>query len=331
MLTPWNAPHPLATVLTCLLALSRAQYTGHFKAVVTKPQNVLIMKDVACAGYVAGMNTRWFAKPERGGAMSAEAAQDNIQARLSFGHDDTDRYASMLAFPCLEGQFQSGQLDTVMSVTTRLLPWEVNNAGTHMSFPGGDAMFAKYNAALQLGQVHYGEDMKAAGSRRRLKPCPLATLADRPPACVPLQRTRISSPRVRQTYAQATRPTCLAHSLLTRALPSLVTRTRRASSAPAAGTTRSPSPSCRSSPDKVTLVRTPFRATPAGGGARASRSRPRATAWCRSSSPNTRRWSTRRPKKQRRKPEQRRRQHRPRHQRHPTKCLCPCSCVRVRV
>jgi len=137
-------------------------YTGHFKAVVTKPQNVLIMKDVACAGYVAGMNTRWFAKPERGGAMSSEAAQENIQARLSFSHDDTDRYASMLAFPCLEGQFQSGQLDTVMSVTTRLLPWEVNNAGTHASFPGGNAMFAKYNAALQLGQVHYGEDMKAA-------------------------------------------------------------------------------------------------------------------------------------------------------------------------
>ena len=167
MLTPWNAPHTPATVLTRLLALWRAQYTGHFKAVVTKPQNVLIMKDVACAGYVAGMNTRWFAKPERGGAMSAEAAQENIQARLSFANDDTDRYASMLAFPCWEGQFQSGQLDTVMSVTTRLLPWGVNNAGLHASFPGGDAMFAKYNAALQLGQVHYGEDMKAAENQVR--------------------------------------------------------------------------------------------------------------------------------------------------------------------
>ena len=28
-------------------------YTGHFKAVVTKPQNVMVMRDVACAGYVA--------------------------------------------------------------------------------------------------------------------------------------------------------------------------------------------------------------------------------------------------------------------------------------
>ena len=60
--------------------------------------------------------------------------------------------------------------------------------------------------------------------------------------------------------------------------------------------------------------------TPAGGGARASRSRPRATAWSRSSSPSTRRWCTRRPK-------QRRRPRLPRHQRHPTKCLYPRPCV----
>ena len=131
-------------------------YTGHFKAVVTKPQNVLVMKDVACAGYVAGGNTRWFAQDDKG-AFSQDNAQDALQARLSFSADDTDRYASMLAFPCYEGQFNSGQLDTVMSVTTRLLPWEVNNAGLHASFPGGDDMFQIYNAALQLSQVHYGE------------------------------------------------------------------------------------------------------------------------------------------------------------------------------
>jgi hypothetical protein len=136
-------------------------YTGHFKAVVTKPQNVLVMRDVACAGYVAGCNTRWFALGEDE-KFSADNAANSIQARLSFNNDETDRYASMLAFPCWEGQFNSGQLDTVMSVTTRLLPWEVNNAGLHQSFPGGNDMYGIYNAALQLGQVHYGEDMKAA-------------------------------------------------------------------------------------------------------------------------------------------------------------------------
>ena len=71
------------------------------------------MKDVACAGYVAGGNTRWFAQDEKGN-FSKDQAADALQARLSFSHDDTDRYASMLAFPCYEGQFNSGQLDTVM-------------------------------------------------------------------------------------------------------------------------------------------------------------------------------------------------------------------------
>ena len=204
------------------------------------------MRDVACAGYVAGCNTRWFAKDEDGNFTSDQAALA-IQDRLSFAHDDTDRYASMLAFPCYEGQFESGQLDTVMSVTTRLLPWEVNNSGLHGSFPGGQEAYAVYSGALQLGQVHYGEDMKAAGSRRRLKPCPLATSADRPPACVPLQRTRTSFPRDLPTYAQATQPTCLACcSLLTRALPSPVTRTQPAFLVPAVATTRSRARSCPS-------------------------------------------------------------------------------------
>ena len=150
-------------------------YTGHFKAVVTKPQNVLVMKDVACAGYVAGGNTRWFAQNEKN-EFSQESAQDNLQARLSFANDDTDRYASMLAFPCYEGQFNSGQLDTVMSVTTRLLPWEVNNQGLHASFPGGNEMYKAYNAALQLGQVHYGEDMKAAENQDFISQANSATL-----------------------------------------------------------------------------------------------------------------------------------------------------------
>ena len=218
-------------------------YTGHFKAVVTKPQNVLVMKDVACAGYVAGMNTRWFAKPESGGAMSAEAAQENIQARLSFSNDDTDRYASMLAFPCWEGQFQSGQLDTVMSVTTRLLPWEVNNAGTHASFPGGDKMFAKYAAALQLGQVHYGEDMKAAENQDFI------SQANHAPFEPPLPHCPVQKP------PRAPLLTC-AFTVLHNRAPQT---TPRASSAPAAGTTRSPSPSCRSSQARATLARTPSR------------------------------------------------------------------------
>ena len=122
------------------------------------------MRDVACAGYVAGGNTRWFAKNDEGTGYSLDTALTNMQSRLSFDDDVTNKYASMLAFPACEGQFSSGQLDTVMSVTSRLLPWEVSGGSMsqHDSFPGGQAMYKVYRNALNLQQVHYGEDMKAA-------------------------------------------------------------------------------------------------------------------------------------------------------------------------
>ena len=147
----------------------------------------MVMRDIACAGYVAGGNVRWFAKDAEGAGYSAETARDNLVSRLSFDDDVSDRYASMLAFPAFEGQFQGGHLDTVMSITGRLLPWEVTGASnlTHKSFPGGEQMFQQYNKLLNLHQVHYGEDLKAAenmdfisqGStnvhpRARLKPSP---------------------------------------------------------------------------------------------------------------------------------------------------------------
>ena len=88
-------------------------YTGHFKAVVTKPQNVMVMRDVACAGYVAGCNVRFFADSGNK-VMDANTAKMNIQDRLSFADDMTDKYASILAFPAYEVQFENSQLDTVM-------------------------------------------------------------------------------------------------------------------------------------------------------------------------------------------------------------------------
>ena len=138
-------------------------YTGHFKAVITKPQNVLVMRDVACAGYVAGCNTQFFAK-KTDGTFSMQEAQKTMMERLSFADDLGAKYSSMLSFPCWGKQFESGHLDTVMSVTSRLLPWEVTTAtgGTHDSFPGGQAAYTAYATLLNLRSVHFGEDMKAA-------------------------------------------------------------------------------------------------------------------------------------------------------------------------
>merc|ERR1711990_1034685 len=143
-------------------------YTGHFKSVVTKPQNVFVMRDIACSGYVAGGNTLFFGKDENGTGAFGDATkvrtdtQNNIAARLSFANEVVDKYASLLAFPCSGSQLDT-KMDTVLTVTSRLLPWDVRNGGSnHDSFPGGQAMYEKYKTAFSLDQVHYGEDSRAA-------------------------------------------------------------------------------------------------------------------------------------------------------------------------
>lgn len=141
-------------------------YTGHFKAVITKPQNVYVMRDVAAAGYVAGGNCLWFGK-QLNGDFDAATARENLQQRLSFSNDIGAKYRSMLAFPMWESQLSNHMtcLDTTMSVTSRLLPWEVSGTvanGNHTSFPGGQAAFLTYNGLLGLRSIHFGEDMKAA-------------------------------------------------------------------------------------------------------------------------------------------------------------------------
>ena len=141
-------PNPRATRTLCLPPrLPRAE-------------NVLIMRDVACAGYVAGMNATFFARNQGEKTYSLETARQNIQDRLSFADDVGAKYASMLAFPATEQQLEANQgFDTVMSVTSRLLPWEVTgpSARDHSSFPGGQSVYEQYNQKLGLQGVHYGE------------------------------------------------------------------------------------------------------------------------------------------------------------------------------
>ena len=128
---------------------------------ITKPQNVLVMRDVACAGYVAGGNTQFFSKD--GDAYSIAKAATNMAARLSFQDDVGARYGSMLSFPSTAQQITSGNMDTVISITTRMLPWDVSTtSGGHASFPGGEQVYKEYASKMQLRSIHFGEDMKAA-------------------------------------------------------------------------------------------------------------------------------------------------------------------------
>ena len=148
-------------------------YTGHFKAVVTKPQNVFVMRDIACAGYVAGCNTRFFAGSletgelpvkDKGGNYffdkAAKTIKQNLMARLSFQDDVHAVYPSLLAFPM--GPKQAKTMDTVLSLSPRLLPWEVQGPNSeHTSFPGGEVAYKFYAKEFGLNAIHFGEDMRA--------------------------------------------------------------------------------------------------------------------------------------------------------------------------
>ena len=116
------------------------------------------MRDISCAGYVAGGNCDFFSLDEAKGRRTNEQTSQAIMDRLAFTDDVSARYASMLAFPLSAKQWEAGKMDTVMSVTNRLLPWEVTGGGsTHESFPGGEQIYQLYKGAFNLGQIHYGE------------------------------------------------------------------------------------------------------------------------------------------------------------------------------
>ena len=165
---PYNWEHqrratkPLTLCLVCIL--------GHTKSCITKPQNVYVMRDIMCSGYVAGGNTRWFAMEDGDMAFkttgNSETAQAGINKRLSFEDDASGEYASMLAFACPYGEAAAASRDQVISISDRLLPWEVtkNADSAKTYFPGGATGYKTYRAKYGLNQLHFGEDVRATES-----------------------------------------------------------------------------------------------------------------------------------------------------------------------
>lgn len=136
------------------------------KSVITKPQNVYVMRDIMCAGYVAGANTRFFGADAGSsgfsGPVSPSAIVSAMEARLSFQDDANAEYDSMLAFCAPYGD--GAKRDQVISISDRLLPWEVNRSGTDRKeyFPGGQTNFDAVKPVLGLETIHFGEDVRAA-------------------------------------------------------------------------------------------------------------------------------------------------------------------------
>ena len=163
-----HPPHPLLTLRGVPPSQSKRCHT---KSVITKPQNVLVLRDIMCAGYVAGGNTLFFGEKAKAKAKAngkddkyeSEKIKESMRARLEFEDDASGEYESMLAFavPVDWGS----KRDQVCSLSPRLLPWEVTANEKHGYFPGGQQHFEYYSDVFGLNEIHYGEDIRAAESQ----------------------------------------------------------------------------------------------------------------------------------------------------------------------
>lgn len=104
----------------------------HSKAVVTKPQNVFVLRDIMMNGYIGGCGTKFFP------SQSGHAFMHALNQRLGLDEAymaDTQGIHSMIALPC---SF-STPMHEVVGLSDRILPWTVaqNAEKQYSHFPGG--------------------------------------------------------------------------------------------------------------------------------------------------------------------------------------------------
>lgn len=132
-----------------------------------------------CSGYVAGGNTQFFGSKD--GVVPDILFGENITSkmteRLSFNDDAAGEYQSMLAFCAHYGD--GAKRDQVISISERLLPWEVTSGNTKEYFPGGLDNYKRVKQVLHLEQIHYGEDQRAAENQDYISQVLLLLLLNR--------------------------------------------------------------------------------------------------------------------------------------------------------
>jgi hypothetical protein len=142
-------------------------YTCHTKSVITKPQNVMVLRDIQCDGYVAGGGVDWFGdidgaeEVKRGGGLSEQNIQADLQSRLDFEHEYDNQYASLLAFVCPYDKNDRTQMmqDNAFSLTTSNLPWDIGNGQQgQRNFPGGTDFWNAYSRMFGLNYITAGSD-----------------------------------------------------------------------------------------------------------------------------------------------------------------------------
>ena len=162
-------------------------YTCHEKAVITKPQNVYILRDIQSAEYIAGSDTRFFGsvdlsgdRPNKvtSGRQMPEVVVQQMRNRLQFEQEFADSYQSMLAFLSPWAAQEQFMQDNAFSLSGGVgLPWDIgtgvdvkgngsSNDHADVNFPGGYEMFSKYNKLFGLSQIHAGEDRNQKQSQQ---------------------------------------------------------------------------------------------------------------------------------------------------------------------
>ena len=140
-------------------------YTCHTKSVITKAQNVMVLRDVMCNGYVAGCNTAFFGAEDPKAAKKTytkDQIRTDLNARLTMADGDDVDYPSMLAL--YEDFEEAAKRDQVISISNRVLPWDTQNADSRDQFPGGSDGWNLSNGKGFEG-IHYGEDLRATSNQ----------------------------------------------------------------------------------------------------------------------------------------------------------------------
>jgi hypothetical protein len=125
--------------------------------VVTKPQNVLVLRDVHCARYVAGGNCKFFGDSTSGDVGAA------VNARLNFTTEGGD-YDSMLCFGLSDDEVKGMASKTAISLSDRILPWSTDNGDSGLPA----SINANMKKALGLDTIHYGQDVAATRANEYL-------------------------------------------------------------------------------------------------------------------------------------------------------------------
>ena len=144
-------------------------YTCHVKSAITRPENVLVLRDIMCTGYVAGCNTLFFGETDGNTYIDPDAVQKAMTERLyGHSHNGATAIGSMMAFLSMVNDVPNSQHDQVVTITNRYLPWDTLPAASNASpkpttlFPGGERMYGVLKEKFGLDQIHEGEDTDAA-------------------------------------------------------------------------------------------------------------------------------------------------------------------------